>query len=72
MESELKVNTFHTREETFDIKFIKIPSIIMGRAWQYLQPTAQKGLIGLATCPATHDCLAQMPGPFFTAVYTEA
>lgn len=70
MESELEVNTFHTREETFDIKFIKIPSILMARACQYLQPTAQKGLVGLAARPATHDCLAQMPGHFFTAGYT--
>lgn len=70
MESELEVNTFHTREETFDIKFIKTPSIIMARACQYLWPTAQKGLIGLAAHPATRDWLTQMPGHFFTAGYT--
>lgn len=55
MESEVKVNTFYSREETFDIKSIKIPSIFMSRAHWYLQPTAQKGPIRLAACPATQD-----------------
>lgn len=71
MKSKLKVNIFHTREETFDIRFIKIPSIIIARACQYLHPTAQKGLVGLAACPATHDCLAQMPGHIFATGYRE-
>lgn len=69
MESELQVNTLYSREETFNIKSIKIPSIFMARARWYLQPTAQKGLIGLAAHPATRDCLAQMPGFFLTAGY---
>lgn len=69
MESEVKVNTFYSREETFDIKSIKIPSIFMARAHWYLQPTTQKGLIGLAARPAAQNCLVQMPGFFFTAGY---
>jgi len=69
MESELKVNTSHTKEK-FDIEFIKILSNILPRTHHYLQPTAQKGLIGLAAHLASKDCPAQMPGQFFTAGYT--